>query len=288
MKNHWPSSLKKLFFVGLALGYSVAIQGAAKGNQPETIALTVATEQWLEIEETTGLVLYETAQGTGQAVLGTRLQAVGDRIQTQANATATLAVDTNIGSVTLSENTTLQIRSLSVSPRGGRITQLQILEGQARLQVRTFNNPDSALEIETPAGWSGVRGTEFGIAVGPNGSTSLATREGSVETCAQAECIIINAGLQTQMLPGEPPSPATALTNNPGLDIRKLFVTGNTLHISGQVEPTHLLMIDDTLQVLTTEGGFSSHIPRPTSSDRITAVVMTPLGARQVYELAHP
>lgn len=254
---------------------------------PDAIALTVATEQWLEIEDITGTVLYETAQATGTAVLGTRLQAVGDRIQTHANSTAILAVDTNIGSVTLSENTTLQVHRLSVAPSGGRITQLQVLKGQARLQVRRFNNPDSTLEIETPAGWSGVRGTEFGIAVAPNGTTSVATREGSVETCAQSECILVSAGSQTQMVPGEPPAPATTLSDNPGLDILEMFVTGNTLHLSGQVDPTHLLIIDDTVQVLTSAGEFSSHVPRPTR-DRVTAVVLTPLGTRQAYELAMP
>lgn len=285
MKNHWQSSWKKLFLIGLALGCSVAIQGSSKINQIDNIALTVAAEQWLEIAQTTGTVLYETEQGAGQALLGTRLQAVGDRIETQANSTATLAVDTNIGSVTLAENTTLQIQRLSVSSGGGRITELQVLEGQARLQVRRFNNPDSTLEIQTPAGWSGVRGTEFGITVAPNGTTSLATREGSVETCAQSECIIVSAGLQTQIIPGAPPLPVTALTNDPGLDILKMFVTGDTLHISGRVEPTHLLIIDDTIQVITSEGEFRHHIPR-LGGDRITAVVVTPLGTRQVYEIA--
>uniref|UniRef100_A0ACD5H295 FecR domain-containing protein n=1 Tax=Desertifilum tharense IPPAS B-1220 TaxID=1781255 RepID=A0ACD5H295_9CYAN len=51
--------------------------------------------------------------------------------------------------------------------------------GQARFRVRRFNHPGSSLEIETPAGSSAVRGTEFGVSVHPDGKTGIATREGT-------------------------------------------------------------------------------------------------------------
>ena len=140
--------------------------------------LTVATQQWLEVRDVRGQVSFQDAGSSRAARPGMRLQAVGDRIETASNSSARLAIDTGAGFVNLSENTTLRIQSFQSFPSGGRLTRLQILAGQARLEVRPFTNPDSGLEVETPAGWSGVRGTEFGIAVRPDGTTGVATLEG--------------------------------------------------------------------------------------------------------------
>jgi hypothetical protein len=73
---------------------------------------------------------------------------------------------------------------MSIAPNNGRITRLLVPRGQVRLQLRPFTNPGSRMEIETPAGTSGVRGTEFGLNVQPDGKMAIATLEGSVATSA--------------------------------------------------------------------------------------------------------
>ncbi|MBD2033684.1 FecR domain-containing protein [Leptolyngbya sp. FACHB-321] len=131
-----------------------------------------------------------------RAAVGDRLQAVGDRLNSGNHSTPTLFMDTGVGTVEMSEKTTLRVRQLDIATDNGRITRLEVPTGNVRLQVRPFTNKGSQLEIQTPVSLSGVRDTEFGIAVQPNGKTGLAVLEGSVVTAAQDQAVGVAQGLQ--------------------------------------------------------------------------------------------
>lgn len=277
MKKYW-----------LPLGLLLAISFSASERQVDAQSLQVRVDRWLEVRQATGTVTYQQGQTSRNARVGTRLQAVGETIRTGQGASAVLAVDTGVGFVNVSENTTVRVQSLEVTNSGGRITQLQVSGGQARLQVRRFTNPDSRLEIQTPAGVSGVRGTEFGVSVQPDGKTGVVTLEGGVVASAQGQSVAVNGGFQSLVIPGEPPSPAVPLTNNPALDLRQLTAEANqTARIVGQVDPVNLVQIEDETLVLDRQGNFDVTIPLPASRS-IEAVVTTPLGRQQVYELLVP
>lgn len=250
--------------------------------------LQVRTNRWLEVQQMTGTVTYEKEDISELAKIGTRLQTVGEAIQTGVRSSAVLAVDTNIGVVNVSENTRVRIQELQVRPNGGRVTKLQITGGQVRLQVRPFTNPGSQLQIETPAGVSAVRGTQFGIIVHPDGRTGVATSEGSVVTQAQGKEVVVDAGFQSVMIPGEPPSPAIPLKQDSGLKLLLLTRVGNTrARIIGQVDPINLAIVEKRTLVTDRSGKFDITLTLP-SNRRIEAVVKTPLGKQQVYELAVP
>lgn len=158
-----------------------------------------------------------------------------------------------------------------------------------RLQVRPFTNSSSRLEIQTPAGISGVRGTEFGISVQPNGKTGVATLKGGVATAAQGKSVLVKAGFQSFVIPGEAPSPATPLKNDPRLDIRQLSSVGNQqVRIVGQIDPVNLLAIATLPQTTDRQGNFDITLPVSAQKQRITAIVTTPLGKQQTYELSPP
>lgn len=270
------------------MGLLLALSFANGATQVDAQSLQVRVDRWLEVRQATGAVTYQQGQTSQNARVGTRLQSVGEAIRTGQGASAVLAVDTGIGFVNISENTTVRVQNLQVTNNGGRITQLQVSGGQARLQVRRFTNPDSRLEIQTPAGVSGVRGTDFGVSVQPDGKTGLVTLEGGVVASAQGQSVAVDAGFQSLVIPGEPPSPAVPLTNNPGLDLRQLTAEANqTARIVGQVDPVNLVQIENQPLVLDRQGQFDVTVPLP--ADRsIEAVVTTPLGRRQVYELVVP
>jgi hypothetical protein len=277
MKKYW-----------LPLGLLLAISFSASERQVDAQSLQVRVDRWLEVRQATGTVTYQQGQTSRNARVGTRLQAVGETIRTGQGASAVLAVDTGVGFVNVSENTTVRVQSLEVTNSGGRITQLQVSGGQARLQVRRFTNPDSRLEIQTPAGVSGVRGTDFGVSVQPDGKTGVVTLEGGVVASAQGQSVAVNGGFQSLVIPGEPPSPAVPLTNNPALDLRQLTAEANqTARIVGQVDPVNLVQIEDETLVLDRQGNFDVTIPL-SASRSIEAVVTTPLGRQQVYELLVP
>jgi hypothetical protein len=250
--------------------------------------LPVRVDRWLEVQQLQGTVTYRRGQTSQPAQVRTRLESVGDTIITGQRSSAVLTVDTGIGTINIAESTTLQVQRLDVAPDGGKITKLQVTGGQVNLRVRPFTHRDSQLEIQTPAGVSGVRGTNFGVSVQPSGSTGVATLEGSVAASAQGQDVKVDAGLQSLIIPGEPPTLPTPLRDDPQLNITLLAaIDPSTARIVGQVDSVNLLVIADQPQVISRDGAFDVQIPLP-SNRRIRAAVTTPLGTRQVYELAVP
>ncbi|NJM45659.1 MAG: FecR domain-containing protein [Alkalinema sp. RU_4_3] len=107
----------------------------------------------IDVSAVTGTVLVRLGGGTSEpAQVGQRLQKIGDSIETQAGAKAVLTLDTQAGTIELAPNTLLRIQHIAVSPKGGYQTQLFLERGQAKVKVKKFENLDSSLEIQTPAG----------------------------------------------------------------------------------------------------------------------------------------
>ncbi|NJR40258.1 MAG: FecR domain-containing protein [Leptolyngbyaceae cyanobacterium CSU_1_4] len=250
--------------------------------------LPVRVDRWLEVQSVSGTVTFYRDQTSQAAKVGVRFGTVGDTLITGKNSSATLGVDTGIGTVQMSESTTLQVKKLEVLPSGGMITLLNITEGQVRLQLRSFTNSESELEIQTPAGISGVRGTIFGVSVQPNGTTGIATLEGQVVAEAQGQAVAIAAGLQSLIVVGEPPTQPTALQENTQLNLRSLNpLDDRTVEIVGQIDRVNLLVIEDEVQNIEPDGTFTLQRSLPRDR-RIRATVTTPLGKKQAYEIIVP
>ncbi|MGG6296487.1 FecR family protein [Leptolyngbya sp. AN02str] len=246
----------------------------------------VRVNRWIEVRQISGTVNFFQGGSSRAARVGDRLQTVGDGIATAPGATAILAVDTGIGFVNVTENTRVQVQALAYAPDDGRITRLFVSQGQVRLQIRQFTNPGSELEIQTPAGTSAVRGTEFGVAVQQSGKTGVATLEGSVETAAQGEIVPVSAGFQNFTIPGEPPSPAVPLRDDTSLQRRidRIIVNGRRqVRLVGQVDPVNTVLVEGRPQTTTRDGEFTLLFSpqRGQQSPRIS--VITPLGRRQDY-----
>lgn len=282
-------NFSKRYFKGFLLGtLTILVLLWNTISNASSRSLPVRVNRWLELQQMTGQVNYQRGQLVRPAHIGQKLQAVGEGIETGKQSTASLAVDTGIGVISVGEQTKLRIQDLQVTPDHGHITQLQVMGGQVRLKVRRFTNPNSRLEIETPSGLSGVRGTEFGVSVQPNGKTGLATLQGNVVASAQGQAIPVNAGFQNLTIPGEPPSPAVPLRDDPGLQVRVLKEIQHGVRIVrfiGKTDPVNTLLIEGVPQATDREGHFDIQLPVP-SKPHYTAVVTTPLGKQQVYELA--
>lgn len=270
-----------MFLATIALLLPVSRVGAQQ-------VLPVRVDRWLEIQQVSGTVTGVIGGSSQPARISERLQNVGDAVITGNASSAVLAVDTAIGSIAVAENTSVLVSELTVLPTGGHITHLEVTGGQVRLELRPFTDPDSELEIETPAGISGVRGTTFGVSVQPSGQTGIATIDGSVTAEAQGQQVEVSQGLQSLIIPGEPPTVPEPLRDDPRLDIQILQkVERRTVQIVGQTDPVNLLVINDEPQTLTRSGEFDLQVPVP-DDRRIKVTVITPLGTRQIYELAIP
>ncbi|MEH1870140.1 FecR domain-containing protein [Nostoc sp.] len=171
--------------------------------------------------------------------------------------------------------------------QGGRITQLLVVSGQVNLQVRPLTNKDSRVEIKTPAGVAGVRGTEFGVSVQNDGKMGIGTKEGAVATSAQGETVLVNAGFKNLTIPGQPPLPAVPLREDTRLNVSQLLAKGKQVQIVGTVDPVNILLINLQPQNVDSNGRFDITVPLP-SNRKVEATVSTPLGTKQLYQLAVP
>lgn len=254
--------------------------------------LSVRVDRWLELRNFSGTVDYLRDGRWRQAQSGQRLRAVGEGVRTGTASLARLAVDTQIGFVSVSENTDLRITDIYTTSRGGKVTKLDVSRGQARVFVRPFTNPDSRLEIHTPSGVNGVRGTDFGVVTQPSGRSALAVIEGGVDSSAQGETVSVGANFQNLIFPGEPPSPAEPLSDDTDLDVVRLerqdrHTEQTMVVLQGQTSPYNLLVIEGETQGTGRKGDFDLLLPLP-SDQTLEAKVITPLGTEQVYDLAVP
>ncbi|MGB7249566.1 MAG: FecR domain-containing protein [Phormidesmis sp.] len=271
--------------LAIVLGFLVAV-GAAHAQQ----TLMITGSRWLAVSELSGPVELVTNGGARRrARSGDRLTNVGDTLMTGRNAAARLDVDQGTGYISMAANSQVRIQTLSITANGGRITELFVPEGRVRLQIRPLTNPDTRLEIHTPAGVSGVRGTVFGVSVQPNGQTGIATLEGSVTASAQGETVLVAENLQSTIRVGEPPTPPVPLRDDPTLSIEVLspIARSRRVRIVGSTDPVNLFELGGEVQVVGIQGQFDLTVPLP-DDRRIEARVTTPLGTEQTYVLVVP
>ncbi len=253
-----------------------------------TAAIQVQVKRSLGVRQMTGQVIYRSGNQTRAATIGTQLQTVGDTLQTGPRSSATLSVDTDIGFIKLAEKTTLQVQTLQSVPDGGKITHLAVTTGQARLQLRPFTHSSSQLKVKTPAGVSGVRGTVFGVGVQANGKTGVATLNGSVVTEAQGQSVVVAAGTQNLMMPGEPPTPAVPLRDDPSLKLGYIYpISGQTVSLQGKTDPVNVVFVNGQLQSSDRTGVFTAIAPIP-PDQKVRVLIVTPLGKQQEYTFDRP
>jgi hypothetical protein len=253
--------------------------------------LRVRVDRWIELRAMGGTVNWAKNAHVRLAQLGDRLQTVGDWMATGQKSSAQLALDTGMGFIAVGENTQLRVMEMRKAPDNGRITRLAVSGGRVRLKMRKFTNPGSRLEIQTPTGVSGVRGTDFGLGVQPSGKTAVAVLEGGVATQAQGKTVAVPGGFQNLTMPGEPPSPPEPLRDDTALQTtfeQQIQRGVRQVRLIGQVDPVNTVTLNGVPQTTDRTGRFSTDLKPVSTRLRFTIVVTTPLGKEQTYDLAPP
>ncbi len=239
---------------------------------------------WLQLRYFKGDAIYQRRRTRQKAWQGMRLWRTGSIFETGQGAEALFDLDENLGTIHVSEQTRFQIKALHKTFSGGRVTLINVLQGQVRLKVRPMNHPSSRLEVETPAGMNGVRGTEFGISVQPSGKASVATLSGQVDTSALDTTMAIEKGLQTLTMPGEAPLPPTPLLEQATMQVSQSKIEAGVLKLIGKTDPVNSILLNGKAQNTDREGNFSISSP----IDDLAFVqlrVITPLGTQKDYRL---
>ncbi|MDJ0702053.1 MAG: FecR family protein [Leptolyngbyaceae cyanobacterium MO_188.B28] len=269
-----------------ALGLSIFL-GALLGNLAPSVAQEIrvtSDQRWLEVQQIRGNVTYKGNQNR-PARVGDRLGSVGQGIATAGRSTSILNIDTGIGVVRVAENTDLQVRRLSVLSDGARVTILDVSQGQARLQVRPFSHPNSRLEIQTPSGIAGVRGTEFGVSVDPTGKTGIATLEGAVEANAQGRAVLVDAGFASVIIPGHPPTPPRPIDRELRLQNIRWRRLGRRVELLASVDPANSVLINGEEVNVSRIGAIDVSIPQAYNRPYLRVLVRNPLGEERNYRI---
>ena len=272
-----PRALGRLALSSLLLAANLNIIGAA-------VFQARATAAWLQVERLAGTVSIHTS-GQRSARVGDRLSAVGQGMSTGSGSSANLSLDNGIGSVAVAQNTRMTIQRLSTLADGARVTILDVSRGQARLQVRSFSNPNSRLELHTPSGVAAVRGTEFGVAVAEDGKTSIATLEGQVEASSQGVDVPVDAGLASIIRPGEPPTPPLPLDRELEIQWRLQMRRGNQLIMAGQIDAANTLLFGEDEIAISRTGNFELDLPLSDRHRTLTLTVRNPMGESRIHRL---
>lgn len=248
--------------------------------------------RWLEVKTTMGEVKIQLiGQPLRTARRGDRITQVRERVSTGRQSESVLAVDQSAAIVRLSEGTIAEIERLAVDAQGGHITVLSVPKGLARVQVRPFTRPSSRLDIVTPAGVAGVRGTEYGVVVNPNGKSTIATQSGTVAASAQGKTELVNANQYSLIIPGQPPTPPQALAKDLKLTLIALGVVETPAdskplqaRIVAQVHPSNAVWLNGEIVDTDAKGNFDQIVTLSTDA-WVSVLVRSPLGPEQLYRL---
>lgn len=250
-------------------------------------AKSIRLNGWFRVDQLQGQVSYRrTAQAAPlKAWLGQTIWQVGEIFETGPNGKAFLTLDSSLGTMTVERNTRWMVKALHRNRAGGRVTQIYLLRGQVYLKVRSMINPSSRLEIQTPAGITGVRGTEFGVAVQPSGQTGVATLAGQVDVAALGETVALGQKLQTLIVPQFPPQPPQVLRDDPDLKMASAQWSEREIRLVGVTDPVNVLFVDGTSFDTGSTGSFEILYPLTGQETVITLLSVTPLGNRRKYEI---
>ncbi|WP_254567293.1 FecR domain-containing protein [Oscillatoria sp. HE19RPO] len=156
------------------------------------------------------------------------------------------------------------------------------LEDPLLTQDRTGDSP---FRVRTPTGVAGVRGTSFGVDVGPNGQTGVRTVDGSVSASALGQEVLLGNGQFTVIAPGLGP---TAPQPIPAASKLELLVTqprgSSRVLIHGKIDSPDILLLNGEPVATNPDGSFSLLIPRPVSR-RLRFVVRGPAVRERVYSI---
>lgn len=260
-----------------------------------------ASSRFILVEEVRGTVTYGPSQ---QPVRAGQQLAQGTQVSTGSDSSARLRIDSQIGSVEVAENTTFQVKTLttgktalfvtggrvrlSVSP-GARLREAQkSLSGGGGESVlaQSSSSRDYPITVETPAGIAGVQGTSFGVNVGPDGKTGIATIHGTVAAQSQGREVLVTPGQYVVIEPGKvPKQPETApkLAEFRLLNVKR--VSAGAVRVVGQAHPLDLVFVNGKAVQTDAEGKFSALVNCPLNR-RIKFSVTGPASRETVYEIA--
>lgn len=267
-----------------AFGILMATTTLGIGLKAKISLAQAYARRWLRIQRISGDVTTLTGRRK-PARVGEYLLAVGHGVITGPRSRAQLAIDDGIASVAVAQNTQVTIQQLSVSENGARVTILDVPQGQVRLQVRRFTNPNSRLELRTPSGVAAVRGTTFGICVNQYGQTNVATLEGQVEAQAQDVRVAVNSEMVSMIYPGAAPTSVRPLDRELAVDWENYEWRNDAFYLAGYTDAANLLWVNNEEVTVNRAGYFEQTVPFNRQRRVVSVMVQNAMGETRMHQV---
>ncbi|MCT7952523.1 hypothetical protein NG798_22260 [Ancylothrix sp. C2] len=320
---------KKIAILSCAISalfsFDLALSASAKSELvKEKIGISQLSQNQREtglsavVEDIEGIVTYGPTQTP--VTLNQRLGAGESQLLTANNSSVRLYIP-ELGSVEISENTALTIRTLSTGrtslfvSRGqvrlsvgtavgnldkqrvgaGVVTSMQqtdisvnapLQTGQKLLLAQQNANGNYPVDIETPAGVAGVQGTAFGVSVGPDGKTGVSSIQGSVDVISQGRRVPVSSGQYVVITPGSAPTAPQIIPPRAKLEVLSVRrFAAKAVRVVGKIDPLDIVFINGQAIQTDAEGNFTAIVERPLNR-RLRFVVRGPEVRETAYEIA--
>ncbi|MBI4976177.1 MAG: FecR domain-containing protein [Spirochaetes bacterium] len=149
-----------------------------------------------------GSVSLETPDGKSKVAgkVGENI-AVGRVVVTAANALAELMLaDGSL--ITVNANSKIALNKNLISPKNRKNVSFGVIMGGMKAKVNKLSGSDE-FKVQTPTSVAAVRGTEFEVALGSDGSTMVAVNKGKVNVGTDGGAADVNANESSSVLLGE-------------------------------------------------------------------------------------
>lgn len=272
--SFWISLVCGLYFTTLP-----SVLGAPKVYKQAVVG------RWLRVQALTGDVTIAPVGALARkANPGDLLSKVGDQISTGKNSSVQLWIDDGIGKLEVGQMTALEVSRLETLANGAKRTHITIKGGTVKLRLRKLRNPNSNVQIFTPAGTAAVRGTVFGVSVNGKGISGVATSEGTVIVSGMGQLLPVRLGFSRILISGKSPSELRSIPETVRIfDIRYQH-RGSDVFLQASTDPGNLVQVAD--QPIDTDelGNFQVLVPA-VQEHLIPVQITTPLNVPERFRL---
>ena len=130
-----------------------------------------------------------TRAGTARTLVALQPIFMGDRIQTGSNGQAQLLFADNTRLVVGAGSSLLIEKYLLQSASASTVSNFSVNALRGSFRFITGDSPKPSYAIKTPTATIGIRGTEFDLAVRPDGQTQFVLLSGAATVCGGGQCV---------------------------------------------------------------------------------------------------
>lgn len=186
LQDLWKgSNMQKYFFTAF---FVLAV--IASGFSQEIASITY-TDGWVDIKDSSGI--------TGEAFIGDSVYG-GNSVITGENSYAELLEESG-STYKISPETIFTVREMEID--GERQGVLSCVLGEISFKFNRIGGTEPL--IATNSTTAGIRGTEFTVYAGADGSSFISVTSGLVEVEAEGVAVLLNPDEAVDVRPGDPP-----------------------------------------------------------------------------------